>query len=117
MGAFPVDYDGRNKCCGFPVFLVKEEIATEMVANRLGEAKEKGGDAMVTPCPLCHMSLDLYQKSAEKKYQTAKGTSHKLEMPILHLPQLLGLAMGFSSDELGMKHHLVPTSSLIKQID
>lgn len=117
MGAFPVDYEGRNKCCGFPVFLEKEEISTSLVEKRLGEAKEKGGDAMVTPCPLCHMSLDLYQESAEKKYQTKKGASHKLEMPILHLPQLLGLAMGFSSDELGMKHHLVPASSLIQRID
>ncbi|MFQ5780585.1 MAG: CoB--CoM heterodisulfide reductase iron-sulfur subunit B family protein, partial [Nitrospiria bacterium] len=67
IGAHPVAYDGRTKCCGFPVFLEKERIALSLVGERVGEAKKKGGDAMVTPCPLCHMSLDIYQERAEKK--------------------------------------------------
>ena len=43
---------------------------------------------MVTPCPLCHMSLDIYQGAAGRAVKT------DLNLPILHLPQLLGLAMG-----------------------
>ncbi len=117
MGAFPVEYDSRTKCCGFPVFLEKEELAADLIEKRVGDAKENGGDAMVTPCPLCHMGLDFYQERAEKKYQEKKGASHKLAMPILHLPQLLGLSMGFSPDELGMKRHLVSAAPLIQKID
>ncbi len=117
IGAHPVPYDGRTKCCGFPVFLEKEKIALSMVGERIGEAKEKGGDAMVTPCPLCHMSLDIYQERAEKNRQREKGFTEKLDMPILHLPQLLGLAMGFTPDELGMKRHLSPTGSFIDKIE
>ena len=45
--------------------------------------------------------------------QKEEGTDQKLDMPILHLPQLLGLAMGFTPDELGMKRHLVLTAPLI----
>lgn len=117
VGAQPVVYDGRTKCCGFPVLLEKDQIALSMVGKHVGEAKEKGGDAMVTPCPLCHMSLDIYQERAEKKLQKEEGTGRKLDMPILHLPQLLGLAMGFTPEELGMKRHLVPTAPLIAKID
>ncbi len=105
LGAKPVAYDGRTQCCGFPVFLEKEEIALEMVGSRVSEANMKGANAMVTPCPLCHMSLDIYQKRAGER----KGTEQEI-MPILHLPQLLGLALGFTSKELGMKRHFVSTA-------
>ena len=117
IGAQPVVYDGRTKCCGFPVLLEKDQIALSMVGKHVGEAKEKGGEVMVTPCPLCHMSLDIYQGRAEKKLQKEEGADKKLDMPILHLPQLLGLAMGFSPDELGMNRHLVSTASLIEKIE
>ena len=117
IGARPVAYDGRTKCCGFPVFLEKEEIALSMVGKHVGEAKGKGGDAMVTPCPLCHMSLDIYQERAEGKLKKEQGPEKTLNMPILHLPQMLGLAMGFSPDELGMKKHLVSTAPLIEKIE
>ncbi|HZR47413.1 MAG TPA: CoB--CoM heterodisulfide reductase iron-sulfur subunit B family protein [Candidatus Manganitrophaceae bacterium] len=117
VGAQPVEYDGRTKCCGFPVLLEKDQIALSMVGKHVGEAKQKGGDAMVTPCPLCHMSLDIYQERAEKKLQKEEGSGIKLDMPILHLPQLLGLAMGLSPEELGMKRHLVPTTPLIEKIE
>lgn len=117
VGAQPVSYDGRTKCCGFPVLLEKDQIALGMVGKHVSEAKEKGGDAMVTPCPLCHMSLDIYQERAEKKLKKEEGPDKTLDMPILHLPQLLGLAMGFSPDELGMKRHLVTTAPLIRKIE
>ncbi len=112
LGAEPVAYEGRVKCCGFPVFLEKEEIALGMVGSHVGEAKAKGADLMVTPCPLCHMSLDIYQDRAEVKLKQAKKSNPELHMPVLHLPQLLGLALGFTSEELGMKQHFVSTTSI-----
>ncbi len=116
LGAYPVAYDDRTKCCGFPVFLEKEEISTGMVEKRIGSAKKAGGDAMVTPCPLCHMGLDIKQDNANDVHAQKEGSGKKLDMPILHLPQLIGLAMGFSPKSLGMKHHLAPTASFIQKI-
>ncbi len=110
LSASPVDYEGKNKCCGFPVVLEKEEIAVSMVGNNVKEAKDELADAMVTPCPLCHMNLDIYQDKAEKKLGEA------LEMPILHLPQLVGLALGLEPKALGLKRHLVPTGPLTDKI-
>ena len=110
LGARPVEYEGRNQCCGFPVLLEKPEISTAMVAKHVGEAADKGAEAMVTPCPLCHMSLDIYQERA------AKSAGRALDLPILHLPQLLGLALGIEPKRLGLGHHLVPTGKLTDRL-
>jgi succinate dehydrogenase / fumarate reductase, cytochrome b subunit len=61
----------------------------------------------VTPCPLCHLNLDLQQPLA------AGVVGRPLNMPVLHLPQLLGLALGLSPKQLGMNKHVVKPSSVI----
>jgi succinate dehydrogenase cytochrome b subunit len=110
LSAHPVDYEGRTKCCGFPLVLEKEPIAIGMVGVNLKEAKDELADAMVTPCPLCHMNLDIYQGRAEDKI------GEKLGLPILHLPQLVGLAMGFTPKQLGLSRHLVSTERVVEKI-
>ena len=61
-----------------------------MGGQNMKEAKKEGADFMVTPCPLCHMSLDIYQERAGRAVQA------NLDLPILHLPQFIGLAMGMA---------------------
>ncbi len=111
VGGEPVAYAGRTQCCGFPIILEKEAIAVAMAGNHMKEAKDGGADFMVTPCPLCHMSLDIYQERAGRAVNTS------LNLPILHLPQLLGLAMGVPAKELGVSHHLVSVDSIVRAID
>ena len=108
VGGEPVAYAGRTKCCGFPIILEKEAIAVAMAGANMKEAKDGGADFMVTPCPLCHMSLDIYQDRAGKAVNT------NLNLPILHLPQLLGLAMGIPPKDLGVSRHLVPVDSIVR---
>lgn len=111
VGGESVAYAGRTKCCGFPIILEKEAIAVAMAGHNMKEAKDEGADFMVTPCPLCHMSLDIYQNRAGRAVNTA------LNLPILHLPQLLGLAMGIPAKELGVSRHLVPVDSIVRKIE
>jgi len=111
VGGEPVAYAGRTKCCGFPIILEKEAIAVAMAGTNMKEAKDRGADFMVTPCPLCHMSLDIYQDRAGKAVNT------NLSLPILHLPQLLGLAMGIPPKDLGVSRHLVPVDSIIRVVE
>lgn len=108
VGGEPVAYAGRTKCCGFPIILEKETIAVAMAGQNMKEAKDEGADFMVTPCPLCHMSLDIYQDRAGQAVNTL------LNLPILHLPQLLGLAMGIPAKDLGVSRHLVPVDSIVR---
>ena len=111
LGGEAVAYAGRTKCCGFPIILEKEAVAMAMSGANMKEAKDQGADCMVTPCPLCHMSLDIYQDRAGQAVNTA------LNLPILHLPQLLGLAMGIPSKELGLVRHLIPVDSIVRRIE
>ncbi len=109
-GAEPVDYPSKVKCCGFPIILAREETALGELIMPLAEAKEAGADAMVTPCPLCHLSLDAWQGKA------AREADMEFDLPILHLAQLVGAAAGLSYDELLFNRHLVKTHPVTDRI-
>ena len=111
LGATPVYYDSRTKCCGFPIVMMNKETSHDMAGNALIDAIESGADCVVTGCPLCHLSLDSYQPEIEK--MNKKGCS----VPILHLPQLVALALGYSPQELEMDKHIVSTARLDKILE
>ncbi len=110
LGATPVYYRGRVMCCGFPIQFVKAETAQRVAGRQIDDAKAHGADAMATPCPLCHISLDSFQN------QAAKTVGHPLDLPVFHLPQVVGLALGASPEELGLPRHLVPTDAAVAKI-
>jgi succinate dehydrogenase / fumarate reductase, cytochrome b subunit len=110
LGAEPVLYRGRVLCCGFPIQFVKAETAGRIAGRQILDAKQHGADAMATPCPLCHLSLDAYQGPAEKL------VGQPLDMPVFHLPQLVGLALGATPEEMGLGRHLVPTDAALAKV-
>jgi succinate dehydrogenase / fumarate reductase, cytochrome b subunit len=110
LGATPVYYRGRVMCCGFPIQFVKPDVASHIAGRQILDAKDHGADAMATPCPLCHISLDAYQNKAEK------AVGQRLDMPVFHLPQVVGLALGASPEELGLPRHIVPTEPALAKI-
>ena len=106
LGATPVYYDSRIKCCGFPIIMMNKNASHDMAGNALIDAIDSGADCVVTGCPLCHLSLDAYQPEIDR--MNKKGYS----IPILHLPQLVALALGYSPQELGMDKHIISTTRL-----
>jgi len=110
LGATVVDFAGKTRCCGFPILTINEKNSVAMVAKHTSEVKELGADAMVTPCPLCHLNLDGYQPKASAQIL------RQIDMPILHLPQLMGLAMGISPKELGLQRHIVSAKPLLVKV-
>ncbi|GIX06257.1 MAG: heterodisulfide reductase [Candidatus Poribacteria bacterium] len=109
LGATPVDYNGKSKCCGFPLQLIHPKNSFTMAGNHLSEAKSKGADLMVTPCPLCHLNLDARQPEASRVLQEQGKISGEIGLPVLHLPQLVALALGYTPKELGMRTHITST--------
>jgi succinate dehydrogenase / fumarate reductase cytochrome b subunit len=107
LGGTVIDYAGSHKCCGFPIITMNKEASLEQAGRHLGDAVDAEADCLVTPCPLCHLNLDLQQPMA------AKQVGRELNMPVLHLPQLVGLALGVSPKELGLQHHIVKPTSVI----
>jgi len=110
LGAKPVYYQGRTKCCGFPITFVNEKASMTMNYRNMKEAVGKGADALATSCPLCHINLDMYQKAAERL------GGERLDLPVLHLPQLVGLAFGLPAKELGLSRHMVGTDPVVERV-
>ncbi len=77
-GGEAIDYPAKIKCCGFPIIQAREETALGELIQPIEQAKEAGAQAIVTPCPLCHLSLDAWQS----KLKAATGKD--FQMPILH---------------------------------
>jgi succinate dehydrogenase / fumarate reductase cytochrome b subunit len=107
LGGTVVDYAGQYKCCGFPIITMNKEASLKQAGRHLGDALDADADCLVTPCPLCHLNLDLQQPGAERV------VGRQLGMPVLHLPQLVGLALGLEPKELGFSKHVVKPSSVI----
>ncbi|RKQ91759.1 succinate dehydrogenase subunit C [Solirubrobacter pauli] len=107
LGGTVVDYAGQYKCCGFPIITMNKEASLKQAGRHVADATDANADCLVTPCPLCHLNLDLQQPAA------AAAVGRSLHMPVLHLPQLLGLALGLEPKELGMGKHVVKPTSVI----
>jgi succinate dehydrogenase / fumarate reductase, cytochrome b subunit len=107
LGGTVIEYAGSHKCCGFPIITMNKEASLKQAGRHLGDAVDADADCLVTPCPLCHLNLDLQQPLAERT------VGRELNMPVLHLPQLVGLALGLDPKDLGMQRHVVKPASVI----
>ena len=107
LGGTVINYAGVYKCCGFPIITMNKEASLAQAGRHLGDAIDARADCLVVPCPLCHLNLDLQQPVA------AKVVGRELGLPVLHLSQLVGLALGLSPKELGMSKHIVRPTSVI----
>jgi succinate dehydrogenase / fumarate reductase cytochrome b subunit len=81
-----------------------------MAGMHIQDALASGADCIVTPCPLCHLNLDSRQPEVEKVI------GHKLGLPVLHLPQLIALALGVKPKELGLERHIVSTRPVLEKL-
>ncbi|MBF2065561.1 MAG: CoB--CoM heterodisulfide reductase iron-sulfur subunit B family protein [Calothrix sp. C42_A2020_038] len=110
VGATPIYYRGRTQCCGWPLSSYATTESFKMAGTHIQDALESGADCIVTPCPLCHLNLDSRQPEVEKVI------GQKLGLPILHLPQLIALALGISPKELGLGRHIVSTKPVLDKL-
>ncbi|WP_024790422.1 CoB--CoM heterodisulfide reductase iron-sulfur subunit B family protein [Lebetimonas sp. JH292] len=96
-----IDYPTKLKCCGFHVDLQNTPVSEKLTSNILEDATNAGAEAIVTPCPLCHLNLDVKQRAI------AKRENKDFNIPVLHLPEMLALAFGYSAEEIGLNHHVI----------
>jgi heterodisulfide reductase subunit B len=97
----------KTECCGASVGMPKMEIQRRLSGKILEQALAAGAEAIVVCCPLCHVNLDLKQAQINKFH----GTDYKV--PILYLPQVLGLALGLSADDVMLSKNVVDPTLLV----
>lgn len=109
LGASSVDYYGKIRCCGASLGMTEESVMLRMSKDILLNAKNAGANCVITACPLCHFNLDARQKDIESKFDL------KLDLPVLHFTQLIGLGLGLAPDELRLQRNVVSPRLIVPQ--
>ncbi len=100
----------ESSCCGGGILGIKEEVALSMSNSTLASIKENSADAMVLICPFCNVMYEQNQKKIEKTFNT------EYNLPVLYLPQVLGLAFGIPKEELGFQINRIKTDRVFEKI-
>ena len=109
-GATCLDYMDETECCGAPSVGVSDKIALQLARDKLNHIKMVNAQALITVCPFCHIMYDTNELRIEKTFNEVYG------IPILHYPQLLGLAMGLTPEELAFGDLRVKAQNIIQQL-
>ncbi len=97
LGVVSVPYEGKTSCCGAGggVRSAMLETSLKMTEYKLDRMKKAGVDCIVNACPFCHLQYDSGQVELAKA-----GKLYNL--PVVHYSQLLGLALGYTCEEVGL---------------
>ncbi|MBI2263849.1 MAG: hypothetical protein HYU64_01540 [Armatimonadetes bacterium] len=108
MGAAPVKHEERVLCCGRSC--QTEETRTSMASTVITSVSASRADLMGMICPTCFTEFDLGQLKLSKKLNLDRPT------PPSYLFQLLGIAQGFTPEEMGLGMQKLKPEKLLKQI-
>lgn len=106
-GAGVFEWDMGGQCCGASNTTTKPEAGLSLVGKILASAR--GADAILTVCPMCQMNLEGNQK------KVSRTLGVPMDIPILFLPQFLGLAMGKTPEDVRLDLNLSNTGPFIKK--
>lgn len=110
IGAEPVDYSAKTRCCGGSLTGTIENVGLRLNYILLKEAKNKGADVIVTVCPLCQFNLEITQKKIVKEYEGVK-------IPVLYFSQLMGLSFEIPKEDLGFSRSIIPLKPFWEKIE
>lgn len=106
-GAESIDHPNKMSCCGGGILNIDESVAVEMAKMKLGSLSSRDVDALLLICPFCGIMYSRYQRLIMKESK---------EIPVIYYPQLLGLALGLSPDELGFQRNIADVSGLLGKV-
>jgi heterodisulfide reductase subunit B len=101
LGGKTVDWNYRTECCGAGMTMANEPTVLELSHKILSNAEAHGANCLVVACPMCHVNLDMKQPAIERHC----GVRHALS--IYYLSDVVGLALGFKPEALGVNRHFV----------
>jgi heterodisulfide reductase subunit B len=105
MGAEVLDWSYKTTCCGAGHALSKPEIVVDLSGKIIQGAIERGADAIVVSCPLCHMNLDARQFQMDIDHQ----------VPILYFTQLMAVGLGLPEKAAALHKNIVDPRPLLKE--
>jgi len=103
-GATPIDWAFKTECCGAGLSVSRTSSVGRLSGRIIGDAKDRGAEAIIVSCPMCHSNLDM-RRDAINSFLGVK-----VEIPVLYITQALGLSVGLDRKALGLQRHFVKVS-------
>jgi heterodisulfide reductase subunit B len=101
IGAEPVYYPYKTECCGAGFSVSRTDIVSRLSGKIIEDAEHRGAEAMIVACPMCHSNLDMRRPDINKAWK------QDFKLPVMFVTQAIGLAIGLSAGQLGLKRHFV----------
>jgi heterodisulfide reductase subunit B len=94
----------KTECCGASFSITRTDIVGRLGGRILEDAVDRGAEAVIVACPMCHSNLDMRRKEIER------AMGRKFAVPILYITQAIGIALGIEPKALGLQRHFVPVA-------
>lgn len=107
-GARLVPYEEEGECCGGGILAIDQDAALGIAKDKLDHVHVAEADGMIVVCPFCDIMYEINQRSIERQFEV------DYHLPVLYYPQLLGLALGLTAEEVGLKLNRVKAKKLIQ---
>jgi len=101
IGATPIDWAYKTECCGAGLSVSRTKSVGRLSGKIIGDAKDRGAEAMIVVCPMCHSNLDMRRDSVNSYL------GEKVDIPVLYVTQAIGLAVGIERKALALQRHFV----------
>lgn len=109
-GAKSLDWRGKLECCGAALAGLNNDLSQKLLQEKISGAQEAGADFITPICSYCHLQFDTMQLNMVNANPGAKL------LPVLLLPQLLGLCLGIDEETLGITQNRTISQTHIEQI-
>ena len=104
VGAKPIDWAFKTECCGAGFSVSQPDIVGKLSGKIVKDAVDRGAKAIIVACPMCHSNLDMRRPAIDSYLKT------KVDIPVLFVTQVIGLALGINREKLGLPRHFVPVT-------
>ena len=107
VGAEVIDNPYKTRCCGSYQTVSRKHVVAELTFDIIGQAVERGAEAIALSCPLCAFNLD------ERQVEVVERHSEFGRIPIFYFTQLMALAFGLGEENVRLDLNYTDPSSLL----
>ncbi len=105
VGAETVDWPFKTECCGAGLSVSRTDVVARLSGRIIVEAVERGAEAIIVACPMCHANLDM------RRDVVNRHLGKQYDISVLYLSQAVGMAVGLNDKQTGVRRHIVPVDT------
>ena len=109
IGAEPIEYASKARCCGGSLIITNRKAALDMVHKLLQDAVNSNANVIATTCPMCNVNLEVYQGQVNQEFGT------DFSIPVMYFTQLMGMALGIEPKRIGVGASMLSLAQSIEK--